>query len=529
MEADFATYLPPNEAHAMLALMKGSVLLIDDESANLGLLKGMLRKFGDIAVRAESDSKAALATLEDTEFDVIVTDIVMPEVDGLEILRFAKDKWPETEVIMLSGNMTTDRALEALSLHAFDFIPKPVELEKFRTMVRHAMEKRQLVQENKRMTIELHEYNIALQGKVDEATRELQHKVHELDIYSRNYRAILDHMPSGCLILDREKAVFQINQAAAEIAGFKSAEAAIGEKLISRPRLEPLLEVLDELKAGEPSTKGQIQLPTEGGNPTILRLAASRVEVTSGEEFYVAIIDDITQMNALERQLRKQERLATVGGLAAGIAHEIKNPLGAIRGLGELLSMKIEAVTQLRKFSDNIMSEVDRLNKIINDIVRFSREVTPILQEVDFRRVLEELAGQYREQAEKRTISLQIDGEITNIPYHYAYLKQALENIIDNLMMAIEDSSEVTISAAVNGEFLDLVIADTGCGIAQEDLPKIFKPFYSTRKARGSGLGLTIAEKVVLDHGGKIVVTSQLNEGTEVTIHLPLTATARTE
>ncbi len=513
----------------MLASMKGSVLLIDDESANLGLLKGMLRKFGDITVQAENDSQEALNILQNTEFDVIVTDIVMPVVDGLEILRFAKEKWPDTEVIMLSGNMTTDRALESLKLHAFDFIPKPVELEKFRSTVRHAMERRQLVQENKRMTIELHEYNIALQGKVDEATRELQHKVHELDIYSRNYRAILDSMPSGCLILDREKAVFQINAAAAEIADFPSAEVAIGEKLTTRARLAPLLDVLDGLKAGEQSYKGSIQLPTEGGNPTTLRLAASRVSTTSGEEFFVAIFDDITEINALERELRKQERLATVGGLAAGIAHEIKNPLGAIRGLGELLSMKIEAVQQLRKFSDNIMSEVDRLNKIINDIVRFSREVTPILQEVDFRRVLEELAHQYREEAEKRSIRLEIDGDIPNIPYDYAHLKQALENILDNAVLALDEEGEVVISAAVKGDTLDLVIKDNGCGIAQEDLPKIFKPFYSTRKARGSGLGLTIAEKVVLDHGGKIVVTSQLNEGTEVTIHLPMTATPRTE
>lgn len=506
--------------------MEGRILIVDDETPNLDLLGRMLRKGPDLVVDVESSSSLALEKALATEYDVVVTDIVMPDPDGLEILRRVKERWPDTEVVMLSGLMNVDRALESLKLHAFDFVPKPVEVQKFRSTLTHALEHRRLVLDNTRMTEELRAHARALQDRVDEATGELTAKVAELDALSANLRAVLDNIPSGCVVVRPGGQIFQINGTAAAILGLDDPSAARGGPLPTSFRLDPLL---DFIHGAGPGDRRRIRLPSiDGQEPTLLEAARSRV-TTAYDEFVVVVMDDVTERDDLERRMRHQERLATVGGLAAGIAHEIKNPLGAIRGLGELLSMKIEAVVTLKKFSDNIMGEVDRLTKIINDISRFSREVTPTRQEVALGHLLEELTQAYRDRPERRTVTLTVEDGLPDLPYDYVHLRQALEAVLDNAMGATADGGSIALDARREGDAVLISIRDDGVGIPEESLDKIFKPFYSTRKAKGSGLGLTIAEKVVTDHGGTIRVSSREGAGTTVVVRLPVTAGAAEE
>ena len=204
--------------------MWGKILIIDDDQSTVELLEHVLAAVSGAEIICKISSTEAMKVIEETEFDLVLTDIVMPDIGGLDILKHTKILWPETEVVMLSGLIDLDRAIEALKHHAFDFIEKPVKVGKLRTTVENALGKRRLTAENKAMTKALKKHNLHLKKEVDKATGELQEKVRQLELSSKNQQAILDNMPSGCVVLDKTGQVCHINGIAEIILGFPQGE-----------------------------------------------------------------------------------------------------------------------------------------------------------------------------------------------------------------------------------------------------------------------------------------------------------------
>ena len=229
----------------------------------------------------------------------------------------------------------------------------------------------------------------------------------------------------------------------------------------------------------------------------------------------------------MERQLEKAERLSALGQLAAGVAHEIRNPLNAISMASQRLKRSFspsdpEKVEDFQTLTGVIRDEIRRLNGIIEEFLSFSKSRRLELREYPIANVIQKIIYLIREEAEGKGIVLhtQLPDDTLVIPMDMDKLQQALLNIIKNAMESIEKEGEITITAAMDEKNLfRIAITDTGCGMTREEVEKIFNPEYTT-KEKGLGLGLTLAHEMIRGHGGEIRVWSQKNKGTTFEIFL---------
>jgi signal transduction histidine kinase len=234
-------------------------------------------------------------------------------------------------------------------------------------------------------------------------------------------------------------------------------------------------------------------------------------------------------MIEMEEQVRRQERLATVGSLAAGIAHEIRNPLAALSGSVQVLRGEIELKEDNKRLMDIIVRETDRLNTIITGFLEYARPKTTLTERIDLKLMLDEtimLIKNSRAYGDSIRINVVVDATIA-LTGDAQRLRQVFWNLLINSCQAMPGGGTIAISA-VPFSFVDddtvwceLNVSDTGQGIAREYLGKIFDPFFTT-KTGGTGLGLAIVYRIIEEHGGTISVESELGRGTSIKIRLPM-------
>ena len=226
--------------------------------------------------------------------------------------------------------------------------------------------------------------------------------------------------------------------------------------------------------------------------------------------------------------LMRAETLATMGRMAAGLAHEIRNPLFIIRGAAEKL--RDACPERSAEIESYVIEEVDRLNGTLTDYLLFARDEPGRFVSFDLAAALGRSVRNVRESLEGSDVDLAAAFEIGRAPFsgEEKRLQQAFLNIILNARQAIAGSGRVRVSLVSSGRHYVIRVADTGTGVPERDLSRIFEPFFTT-KTYGSGLGLAITKKVIEDHGGRIAVTSAVGAGTEVTITLPAPRDGRME
>jgi signal transduction histidine kinase len=240
-----------------------------------------------------------------------------------------------------------------------------------------------------------------------------------------------------------------------------------------------------------------------------------------------------------ETQLRRADRLSALGQLSAGLAHEIRNPLGSIKGAVEILQDDYPAGHPKAEFFAILLKEVDRLNDVLTNFLSFARPVNPQLTPVDVRAVLTALEGLVSGQARGRRVQVftSFHSGPSRVMADETLLKQAFLNIMLNALEAMQEGGDLAISTrlgsgvAASGaderpEWLETVFDDTGPGIAEEHLGCIFDPFFTTKKD-GTGLGLAITHRIIENHQGTIRVMSQRGKGTTFVITLPLEGALR--
>src|SRR5579871_1478875 len=258
-----------------------------------------------------------------------------------------------------------------------------------------------------------------------------------------------------------------------------------------------------------------------------------RTGVTSHDEIgdlareFDAMADAIQER---EQRLIRSERLATVGRMAAQIAHEVRNPLSSIGLNAELLGDELgPAADEARRLVASIIGEVDRLTEITETYLRFTRLPRPKLESEDLGALVTSVVAMGRGELEKEGIALRVDiaPGLPEIPTDEAQLRQALINLVRNAREALASSADKRLDISVGADpaaaRLVVCIADSGPGIGEADLGKIFDPFFST-KAQGTGLGLALVQQIVVDHGGRIDVESVPGQGTTFTLAFPLRA-----
>jgi PAS domain S-box-containing protein len=242
----------------------------------------------------------------------------------------------------------------------------------------------------------------------------------------------------------------------------------------------------------------------------------------------LVIFSDITERRKREARLRRAESLASLTTLAAGVAHEIKNPLGSIGIHIQLIQRALEKHGCLDKetansYLDVINEEIERLNGIVVDFLFAVRPMDTELKKSDLNKVIHDLVDFVKYEAEESNVRVEtkLNDSISKVEIDEKYIKQALMNIIKNGIAAMEEGGTLTLSTWEDNGYVHTDIRDTGVGISDEKIAKIFEPYYTT-KDFGSGLGLTVVYKVVREHGGEISVQSNEGEGTTFTISLPI-------
>ncbi|MBL7670371.1 MAG: PAS domain-containing sensor histidine kinase [Bdellovibrionaceae bacterium] len=330
---------------------------------------------------------------------------------------------------------------------------------------------------------------------------------------------VLSNIPLGLMSFDDQGTVMQSNQSLQQIL-----ECPLGTAdsiLIPFPELKILMD--QEVNRGGEQRNEIVKVI--GNQEKILGLTLTRtLNPLSGKPLWIGLVEDLTRLKKLEFSLRQSEKMAAVGGLAAGIAHEIRNPLAGISGSVELLS-QTTANDDDRKLMKIILREIDRLNHLITEFLDYARPEEPPRDVVDLSSILKEVLAMTRlNQQLRQDVLLEIKIVEPNLVIGKKdKLKQAFLNIIINAYQALQDVSapKLSVETSLNSAGKVVVrVKDSGVGMKPETLRRMFEPFHTT-KPKGTGLGLALTHKILETHNVEVSVESALGQGTEFTLIFP--------
>ncbi|HUI67031.1 MAG TPA: ATP-binding protein [Nitrospirota bacterium] len=339
---------------------------------------------------------------------------------------------------------------------------------------------------------------------------------------------ILKSVRSGILTMDLEGKITSCNPAAESITGYTYTELKSRWQDLFGSSIKSLFGHTNDLMERPFRFDGPIV--KKGGDTAILGTSVSLLKDDKNTVHGIILIfQDITKLVEMEEKVRRQEQLAVVGSLAAGIAHEIRNPLASLSGSIQILQGELDLKGDDKHLMDIVVRETDRLNTIISEFLDYARPQTAHAEKILLFPLLEEtitLLKNSRDFGEGLTIRAQVDPQVV-IQGDAQRMRQVFWNLLINACQAMPDGGEITVSAMPmsrsggDSGWCEIVIKDMGCGIAHEYLDKIFDPFFTT-KMGGTGLGLAIVERIIEDHGGIIDVESETGRGTKFRIRLPV-------
>jgi PAS domain S-box-containing protein len=343
-------------------------------------------------------------------------------------------------------------------------------------------------------------------------------------------RNILDSIPTGVITVDSQGRITSINPAADKILLF--CNDALGKQIRDLlPESTGLGQLLDEAFAEGKSFRDQTMTYPKGDQTLVLWVTLSDLKNKGEREGLVLLVKDISEINRLEQQVRRSEKLSAINTLSAAVAHEIRNPLSAMDlNLGlleeEILS-SLGATPTIREYMNVLNIEIKRLKGILDNFARFSIPNQLVLEEVKLEPVLQHLVTLIRGEAHEKGIDIEteIPPGLPLILSDENQITQVFLNIMINALQAMASGGKLSIQAQErtfnNERWVNVRFSDTGVGIDKAKLNKIFEPFFSTRQG-GTGLGLAIAHRIIEDHGGFIHVDSVEGSGSVFTVQLPV-------
>ena len=336
---------------------------------------------------------------------------------------------------------------------------------------------------------------------------------------------VLDSIDVGILVCDKKNNLVMINKCAQRLLPLNYSDGVPIWQAIRDEKTEELLKNI--LLKGERAADREIDVEHQGRNRllSINVVPLVRDKRITGSLIY---IEDITERRKDEYRLRRAENLASLTTLAAGVAHEIKNPLGSISIHLQLLQKAMEKKnikkdSQTDKYFSVLNEEVDRLNRIVVEFLFAVRPMNLELHEGDINRIISQIMEFVRYEIEQSKIMclLELDEELPIILLDERYMKQALLNLVTNAKAAMPKGGVLTVATNHADNEIRISVCDTGIGINEENLAKIFDPYFTT-KDTGTGLGLTQVYKIIREHQGEITVDSAPNQGSEFKIILPV-------
>jgi len=330
---------------------------------------------------------------------------------------------------------------------------------------------------------------------------------------------VVEHMPDGLISVSPTGEVVRINNQARRLLRLE--EPLEGKEIEELG--DPLGGIFRAIRDEVPFLEKEVELPQPSGDTIPVALSASRVQGDRGEDLGVVILlKDLREIRALQQRVQRSERLAALGQLAAGVAHEIRNPLSSIRGFAQYFQRSFQEGTEHHRYAGVMIQEVDRLNRVISNLLDFARPKDPVLRKVDPKEVVAHAATLVQREAKDRGVEVVIEGEAPPCPLDRDQMTQALLNLLINSLEAMESGGTLTVRLGEDSQdsswFIE--VRDSGPGIPPQDLPRLFDPFFTTKK-RGTGLGLAIVHRIVENHGGTIEATNIPQGGARFVLRFP--------
>ena len=365
----------------------------------------------------------------------------------------------------------------------------------------------------------------------DAKLQQASNQIEDLQAFSRH---VIDSLTSGLATTDIEGRIATFNRAAAAITGISVREA------VGRPVVE-VLSLPAQFRGAFGASEGRLPLPrmeflfTRPDEQEIeLGLSMAPLVTPRGETGFLVTFQDVTEARKQEREARIQQRLAAVGEMAAGIAHEIRNPLASMAGSIQILRQELPLSTDQSQLMDIVLRESERLNETIRSFLAFARPQRQNSERVDVRRVVTDAARLLENSSELtdgHTIAVDVPADEVWFDADEGQLRQIVWNLATNGLRAMPNGGRLTLAIKsrqledASGHDVVLSVQDEGTGIAPEDLDGIFQPFRGGF-SRGTGLGLSIVRRIIAEYGGEIQVTSERGSGTTVTVRFPVTRPA---
>jgi two-component system, NtrC family, sensor histidine kinase PilS len=344
---------------------------------------------------------------------------------------------------------------------------------------------------------------------------------------------VIDSLPSGLATTDTAQRILTFNHAAETITGL-SFRSVAGRPLTEMLQLPAqLVAEMEQGLSGSGARRLEWRYNTADGRGDIdVGLSATHLETPGGRAGFLVTFQDVTNVKKLERDARIQQRLAAVGEMAAGIAHEIRNPLASMSGSIQILRQELPLSAEQEQLMDIVLRESERLNTTIRSFLAYARPQRFAIERLDVRRALNDTALLLRNSAELcEGHVIEVDVPASELWYEAdeGQVRQIVWNLATNGLRAMPEGGRLRLMASLEPSSNGIVIKvqDEGIGIAAEELDGLFQPFHGSF-TRGSGLGLAIVHRIVTDYRGEIQVSSRPGAGTTVSVRLPARAVVTT-
>ena len=518
---------------------KFKILTIEDESYIRQSIRSYLEDYGFIVFEAENGQNG-LEVFDRENPDLVLLDLRMPEMDGLEVLEILKDKAPDIPLVVASGTGNISSVVEALHLGAWDYILKPIEdMSVLYHSVQKCLKASQLKKENK-------QYQERLEELVKERTLELQQS-------EERYKAIFEYTGTAAIIIEPDDTISMANSKFCEFAGMDSPDIAGRKKwvdFVAPEDIELIRNYIDAKVALKIDNDAPMQYEIRFiGNNGEKKYVYVSLGIIPGTDRVVVSLLDVTEKkkaeqrwHSLEKQLRKAQKMEAIGTLAGGIAHDLNNILSPVLGYADMIMRSSDPEAIVYKRSEKIQKAALRAADLVSRILSFNLRGEQEKRMIKIHPVSEEVLRLLKGSIPSTiTIVDNIDRNCGSIEADPTQIHQVIMNLCTNAFHAMEQTGgiltvglkEITLTIADmvdypnltggSSVYLSIEVSDTGCGMSNDVVDRIFDPYFTTKgEGKGTGLGLAIVYGIVKSCKGDIRVKTKPDKGTTFTILLPV-------
>jgi len=504
------------------------ILIVDDEPRIRDSLKLLLDEQG-YDVYTVSSGQEAKDILSVYQFDLALLDMVIPDMNGHQLMEYIYETSPGTMVVIITGHASLDSAIGALRRGAYDYLRKPFEFEELLKTVQNALDQKKLKSEKE-----------IINGK--------------LTLSEERYRYLVQNSPDIIYTLDENGNFTFVSQAVKRLLGY-DADQLIGKHystIIHDEDLERAQWVFNERRTGARAATGvQLRLKATEGYEAFracdVRHLAIELKATGmydkpvlePDKTYLGthgVIRDISDRKRLEAQLQQAQKMEAVGTLAGGIAHDFNNLLMGIQGYTSLILLKIDSKHPHYEKLKSIEQYIESGAELTKQLLGFARGGKYDVKAVDLNELVQKTATMFGRTKKEVVISTKFGEDLWSVEVDQGQIEQVLLNLFVNAWQAMPGGGDLKLEtknvaldvSAVSpyglppGSYVEVRVSDSGLGMDENTRRRIFEPFFTTKEmGRGTGLGLASAYGIIKNHNGIIDVESKVGEGTTFTIYLP--------